>query len=197
MTITENQQPSAIHVEESPLRQVGEQVGAMWWVPLVAGLLSIGFGLAILATDWTVKALVVVAGIMLVLRGVSLAFNPSYAADGAGEQVFAGVVTIVAGIVLIAWPEPTLLVLAFVFGGLLAISGAFHVVSCAARRRHMAHWILGVAIGAVELLLGIWVMRRPEVTLTLVITVLGLWTIITGVIYCILAFEVRSASDGG
>jgi uncharacterized membrane protein HdeD (DUF308 family) len=194
MTTTSDQQTTVIHTEESPLRQVGDQVGAMWWVPLVAGLLSIGFGIAILEIDWTVKALVVIAGITLVVRGVTLAFNPSYAADGAGEQVFAGIVTAIAGIVLIAWPEPTLLVLAFIFGGLLAVSGGFHVVSCVARRRHMTHWLFGVAIGVVELLLGIWVMRRPDVTLSLVVTVLGLWTIITGVIYCILAFEIRSVA---
>lgn len=193
MTDTELQ-TTVVHPEESPIRQVGEQVGEMWWVALVAGVLSIGFGLAILATDWTVKALVVVAGIVLVVRGVTLAFNPSYAKDGAAEQVVAGVVTIIAGVVLIAWPEPTLLVLAVIFGGLLALSGAFHVVSCIARRHHMTHWGIGVSIGVVELLLGIWVMRRPEVTLTLVITVLGLWTIITGVIYCVLAFEVRGAA---
>jgi len=44
------------------------------------------------------------------------------------------------------------------------------------------------------LLLGIWAMRRPEVTLALLITIIGLWAVATGVIYCVLAFEIRSAS---
>ncbi len=178
----------------SPIREVAAQVGRLWWVPLVAGLVSVGFGIAVMTIDWTVKALVVTAGILLVIRGLALCFNPSYAADGAAEQVAAGVVGVIAGIVLIAWPGPTLLVLAIIFGAFLALSGGFHVVSCVARRRHMPQWGFGVAVGVVELLLGIWVMRRPDVTVNLVITIIGLWTVITGVVLCVQAFEIRHAT---
>lgn len=191
--MTYETQVQASHPDgQSPIRQVGTQVGHLWWVPLIAGLVSIGLGFAVLTTDWTVKALVVVTGIVLVIRGLALAFHPSYAADAAGEQVVAGVIGIIVGVVLIAWPAPTLLVLAEVFGIWLAASGGFHVVTCVARRRHMAQWGLGVAVGVIELLLGIWVMRRPDVTVNLVITVIGLWTVVTGVIYCVQAFEIRS-----
>lgn len=34
-------------------------------------------------------------------------------------------------------------------------------------------------------------MRRPEVALSVVVVALGLWAVITGVLYCVLAFEVR------
>ena len=177
---------------ESPIRQVGDQIGRLWWVPLAAGLLSFGFGLAVLATDWTVRALVVVTGVALVVRGLSIAFNPTYAADGAAEQVAAGVVGVVAGVLLLAWPEPTLLVLAVILGGWLALSGAFNIVTSLARRRHLDLWGVGVAVGVVELLLGIWAMRRPEDTLSLLVTVIGLWAVITGVILCVQAFELRA-----
>ncbi len=193
---TQNTQlpPAPMPVETtSPIRQLGAQVGHLWWIPLLAGLLSIGLGLAVLATDWTVHALVVVTGALLVVRGIALAFHPSYARDGAGEQVAAGAVGIVVGVILVAWPGPTLLVLAVVFGIWLALSGAFHVMTCVARRRHMEQWWLGGLIGVVELLLGVWVVRRPEVTVSLVITVIGLWMVVTGVIYCVQAFELRTA----
>ena len=48
------------------------------------------------------------------------------------------------------------------------------------------------SLGVIELLLGIWAMRRPEATLALLITIIGLWAVVTGVIYCALAFEIRS-----
>ena len=185
--------PQQETVQPSPIREVGLQIGHLWWIPLVAGLISIGFGLAILATDWTVKALVVFTGIIIVIRSIAEAFNPSYASDSAWEQVVAGVVGVIAGVVLIAWPGPTLIVLAVTVGAILTVSGVFHVVSCLARRRTMDLWGLGAVMGGIELLLGIWVMRRPEATLTIVITVVGLWTIITGVIQCVQAFELRAA----
>ena len=175
-------------------RQLAEQVGHLWWVPLVAGLVSIGFGIAILVSDWTVHALVVVTGIALVVRGLAVAFHPSLAVEGAHERLGAGFLTIVAGALLIFWPKPTLLVLATVFGICIALSGCFHIVVCVARRKEMAQWGIGLGLGVLELLLGIWVMRRPDVTLSIVVTVIGLWTVISGVIYCVQAFEIRNAA---
>ena len=182
----------AAYPSSPPLQQLAVQVSHFWWVPLLTGLISIGLGLAVLASDWTVKALVVTAGIFMVVRGLATAFSPHYAAGGRGEHVLAGVIGMVAGIVLIGWPEPTLLVLAVVLGAFLTVSGAFHIISSVARRHAIPHWFFSVGVGVVELLLGIWVMRRPDVTLDLIITVFGLWAVITGVIYCVLAFEVRS-----
>jgi uncharacterized membrane protein HdeD (DUF308 family) len=173
---------------------VAVQISHLWWVPLISGLISIGLGLAILANDWTVHALVVVTGFVLVVRGLALAFNPTYAADSHGEQIVAGVLGAIAGIVLIAWPGPTLLVLAVVVGAWLTVSGGFHIVSCISRRKTMAHWVFGLAVGVIELLLGVWAIRRPDITLNLLITIIGLWVVLTGVIYCALAFEIRGAA---
>jgi len=186
---------SASIEREAPMKQVADQVSHLWWVPLVAGVVSIGLGLAMMANDWTVKALVVVTGIFIMFRGIALMFNPTHAADSRGEQVAAGVAGIVVGLILVAWPQPTLLVLAFALGAWLAVSGTFHAVTSVSRRKTRRHWFLGLAFGVVELLLGIWAMRRPEVTLSLLITLLGLWAVITGVIYCVEAFELRNAAN--
>ena len=178
----------------SPLGEVAEQIRHLWWIPLLTGLVSIGLGLAILATDWTVPALVVITGLVFIIRGIALAFSPSYAGRTAGEQVVAGIAEVIAGIVLVAWPGPSLLVLAFFTGAWLAVSGGFHIVTSFARRHELPHWGFTFALGVVELLLGVWAMRRPEVTLALLITIIGLWAVVTGVIYCVLAFEIRGAA---
>jgi uncharacterized membrane protein HdeD (DUF308 family) len=173
------------------LEQMARQVSRWWWVPLVAGLLSIVLGLAILASPWTVKALVVVTGLLFVVHGVSLVVSPAYAGDSRGEQVLAGILGIIAGIVLLAWPGPTLLLLAVFAGAWLAVSGGFNIVMSIARRHTLPYWGLTTAVGVVELVLGLWAMRRPEVTLSIVVVALGLWAVVTGVLYCVLAFEVR------
>ena len=180
--------------QHSPLQELAEQIRGLWWIPLLAGLISVGLGLAILATGWTVHALVVITGLLLIIRGIALALNPAYAGRTSGEQVIAGIIGIIAGVVLVAWPGPTLLVLAFFVGAWLAVSGSFHIITSFSRRRELPHWGFTLVLGVIELLLGIWAMRRPEATLALLITIIGLWAVITGVIYCVLAFEIRSAS---
>ncbi len=189
-----SQDTAPLEARHSPLREVAEQVRQLWWVPFAAGLVSIGLGLAILATDWTVTALAVITGLIFILRGIALAFSPAYAARTAGEHVRAGVAAIIAGIVLVAWPGPTLLVLAFFAGAWLTVSGSFHIIATFSRRHELPHWGFTFAVGVIEVLLGIWAMRRPEATLALLVTVIGLWAVLTGVIYCVLAFELRRAA---
>ena len=179
----------------SPLRELAEQIRHLWWIPLLAGLVSIGLGLAILATDWTVHALAVVTGLVFIIRGIGLAFSPAYAGRTSGEQVAAGIAGVIAGVVLVAWPGPSLLVLAFFAGAWLAVSGSFHIVTSVSRRRELPHWGFTFSAGVIELLLGIWAMRRTEATLALLITIIGLWAVLTGVIYCALAFEIRGATQ--
>jgi uncharacterized membrane protein HdeD (DUF308 family) len=178
----------------SPLQEVAEQIRHLWWVPLLTGLVSIGLGLAILATDWTVRALVVTTGLVFIIRGIALAFSPAYAGKTSGEHIVGGIAGVIAGIILVAWPGPTLLVLAFFVGAWLTVSGGFHIITSFSRRHALPHWWFTFAVGVIELLLGIWAMRRPEATLALLITIIGLWAILTGVIYCVLAFEIRSAA---
>jgi hypothetical protein len=130
---------------------------------------------------------------MFVIRGVALALSPTYAVASRGEHVLAGVLGVIAGVVLIAFPHPSLLLLAFFVGAWLTVSGAFQIVVSVARRHELSHWGLTLAIGVIELLLGIWAMRRPDVTLGLLIDILGLWAVITGTLLCALGFEVRHA----
>ncbi len=178
----------------SPLRELAEQIRDLWWIPLLTGLVSIGLGLAILAAGWTVHALVIITGLVFIIRSIALAFSPVYAGRTSGEQLVAGIAGVIAGVVLVAWPGPSLLVLAFFVGAWLAVSGSFHIITSFSRRQELPHWGFTLAVGVIEVVLGIWAMRRPEVTLALLITILGLWAVMTGVIYCVLAFEIRSAA---
>ncbi|MGZ4746675.1 MAG: HdeD family acid-resistance protein [Oryzihumus sp.] len=177
--------------EGSVLPQAARQVSLLWWVPLLSGLVSVLVGLLILVTDWAVKGLVVVVGLLFLIHGVALVFSPVFARESRGEQVLAGILEVLAGVVLLAWPAPTFLVLAEFAGIWLVLAGGFHLVTSVARRHALPAWGLAAAVGAVELLLGLWVVRRPEVTLSLVVVVLGLWAVLTGVLQCVLAFEVR------
>jgi uncharacterized membrane protein HdeD (DUF308 family) len=173
------------------LNQMAGQVSRLWWVPLLAGLVSILLGLLILASDWGIKVLVVVTGLLFVIHGVSLVLSPAYARGSRGEQVVAGTVAVIAGVVLLAWPGPTLLLLAVFAGAWLAVSGGFNIVTSISRRHTLPYWGLTTAVGVIELVLGLWAIRRPEMALSIVVVALGLWAVITGVLYCVLAFEVR------
>src|ERR1019366_8487165 len=79
---------------------------------------SIGLGLAILAAE---HALVIITALVFIIRGIALA-------------------CVIAGVVLVAWPGPSLLVLAFFVGAWLGVSGSFHIVTSVSPRRELPHW---------------------------------------------------------
>jgi uncharacterized membrane protein HdeD (DUF308 family) len=50
-------------------------------------------------------------------------------------------------------------------------------------------------LGLVEIPIGIWAMRRPGLTLSVVITLAGIWAIVTGIWQIIVAFEIRKLPE--
>jgi len=167
------------------------QVNERWRIPLLAGLVSAALGLAVLAAGWSAGSLGVVTGLLFIVRGAALALNPAYAAKGSGEHVLAGVTGALAGLVLFAWPGPTGHVLVLFAAVWLVVSGGFQVVASAARRRQLPCWRLTLALGVIELLLGLWAMRTPSATSVSTGAVLGIWAVMTGILLSVLAFEIR------
>ena len=163
-----------------------------WWGPLVVGVLSVAAGCAVLTASWTIQRLAYFAGIFFIVRGLTLAFNPIYRGTSMFVSVLAAISGALAGIVLIVWPGPSLLVLAIFIGAWLTVSGAFNIVTAVSVRRVLSHWVLLLIFGVAELLLGMWALRRPAFTLALSITVVGFWAIITGVALCLLALELHN-----
>ena len=189
----------AAETTQSLLGELGDraaQVKERWWIPLLAGLVSAALGLVVLAAGWSAGSLGVVTGLLFIVRGAALALNPAYAASGSGEHVLAGITGALAGLVLFAWPGPTGQVLVLFAGVWLVVSGGFQVVVSAARRRELPYWRLTLALGVIELLLGLWAMRTPGVTLVSTAAVIGIWAVMTGVLHCVLAFEIRTATQG-
>ncbi|HEV2377252.1 MAG TPA: DUF308 domain-containing protein [Streptosporangiaceae bacterium] len=189
-----SQSASAAESAQTLLRELGNRAGQVrdrWWIPLSAGLVSVALGLAVMAAGWDVGSLSVVAGVLFIVRGAALVLNPAYANRTSGEHVLAGVAGALAGLVLLAWPGPTTLVLVLFAGVWLAVSGGFQVVVSVARRRELPSWGFTLALGVAELLLGLWAMAGSGTTLVPASTVIGVWAVVTGVIYCLLAFETR------
>lgn len=180
---------------QSLMRDLGERarpVSDRWWIPLGAGLVSAALGLAVLAGGWTPGSLGVMVGVLFIIRGAFLALNPAYAARTSGEHVVLGIAAVAAAIVLAAYPGQTQLSLVVFSGVWLVVSGGFQAVLSVARRQELTSWRFTLALGAAELLLGLWVMRTG--TTASAGTVIGVWAVATGLLCSVLAFEIRTAS---
>lgn len=109
----------------------------------ILGVLSIIIGLwAVRHVVLTLLALVVFLGIYWIISGVIDIFT-ALAHRGTpdrGWTVFTGVLSVIAGLIVLAWPGPTLLVLAIVLGIWLLIFGVMEIM--AAFRLRRAHEVV-------------------------------------------------------
>ena len=98
-----------------------------------------------------------------------------------------GVVSVVAGVLAIAYPDLTLLALGIFAGVSLLMIGIVEVVEAIAGAPESR--ALSAIVGVLSLLAGLVCLRRPGESLLALVIVLGFWLIIEGVIRFIGAFR--------
>jgi uncharacterized membrane protein HdeD (DUF308 family) len=98
-------------------------------ISALIGVLSIGIGLMLLRSPFQALEVMIFAlgfwwvfsGILDIIRGFQLA-------TGKGWAIFMGIITLIAGMVILAYPIDSAQVLAFVGGIMLIVLGVFEVV---------------------------------------------------------------------
>jgi uncharacterized membrane protein HdeD (DUF308 family) len=171
-----------------------EQVASSWWVFLLAGVISIVFGLLILSIDWTLNGLAAFVATLFIIQGAAYLITRPLDGGSRTTNVIAGLLGIAAGIALLVWPSRGLYVVAVFIGAWIVVSGVLHIVGALANRQ-APHWWLVLILGVIETPLGIWAMRRPGITLAILITLIGVWAIVMGIWEIAIAFEVRKLAE--
>jgi uncharacterized membrane protein HdeD (DUF308 family) len=102
-----------------------------------------------------------------------------------GSRILAftvGVVTIIAGVVLLAWPDRTIVVVARVAGLLIAVIGVGEIIEALTIRTRGSYWGLLLVRGLLNLIMGVLLLVWPDITVTALVWLFGLDLIITGII---------------
>jgi len=125
------------------------EIAVSWDAPHRLGGLLLGAVLVVgglLAAFWpgvTVWTLAVLTGVSLILHGIGrlvLAFVARAEVPGWGWLALAGALNVVVGILALAWPEATVLVLCLVLGVQVVLFGVLLVISAFLdRSRSRAH----------------------------------------------------------
>jgi uncharacterized membrane protein HdeD (DUF308 family) len=94
-----------------------------------------------------------------------------------------GVLTLLGGIVVLAWPGETLLVVAVLFGVQLIVSGIFRFVAALASDDMTGGTrVLLALLGVLSVIIGLWAVRHVLLTLLALAVLLGIYWIVSGVI---------------
>jgi uncharacterized membrane protein HdeD (DUF308 family) len=107
----------------------------------------------------------------------------SLLADHWGFVLTYGVITVGFGIVLAAWPDETLKVIAVLIGIQLIITGVFRIIlAIASTSLDGGARVLVGLFGALALMVGLLCLRDPMQTLLAIGVILGVWWFAAGVV---------------
>jgi uncharacterized membrane protein HdeD (DUF308 family) len=178
---------------------LGDLGGAWGWV-LAFGIVSIIAGIiAFFFTGATLVAIAVLFGLQLVFAGI-FRFMATFAIPGhhawlRGLTALLAVVSLAAGIYLVAHPLLSLLVLAFVLGLFWVVSGVVELF--VAIENHDTPGRGWVALsGVLGIIAGLLVSFYPGISLVTLTIVLGVWLVLFGVIEVMAAIRLRSLGRG-
>src|SRR5687768_12642570 len=113
-------------------RDTADTLARGWWIGLVAGLISIVFGILVLTIDWSVESLAIFVGALFILEGIAWVMGRPLDGSARTWTLVLGILSAATGIVVIAWPEIGLLTLAIFFGAALVARGVAHIVGALA-----------------------------------------------------------------
>jgi uncharacterized membrane protein HdeD (DUF308 family) len=161
---------------------------------IARGILAVAVGVVALAwPSVTVLALVILFAIYAFMAAGTeavRAFNTQTAGPAIGHLLL-GLVNIGAGVIALAWPGPTALVLVLIVGawatvtGLLEISAGFRAAESAGTRA------LFFVSGLISIAFGIVLFARPGIGAVTLALVFGLFNLIYGISALVLGIDLR------
>src|SRR3954469_21040862 len=172
-------------------RDAAKRVASNWWRLLLNGLVLIVAGVLIFSIDWSVRSLSTFIGALFIFEGVSMALTAGIDERVRRGNIVTGLLSIAAGIAIIVWPAPGLVVVAIFLGAWLIVTGTIAVSGAFAAHRLLPDWWLLLILGLLEVALGVLALADPGATLAALITVGGIWAVAIGTMRVVLSFQLK------
>jgi uncharacterized membrane protein HdeD (DUF308 family) len=115
-----------------------------------------------------------------------------------GWVLFFGIITVVLGILALAWPGHTLIAIAVVFGVQLVVMGVFRfVASFAFPDLSGGTRVLYALLGVLSLIIGLYALRHVLITIVALALLLGIFWVVNGTTELFTAISQRELPNRG
>ena len=115
-----------------------------------------------------------------------------------GWMMAFGIISLLAGVTVLAWPGRTLIVVAVLFGIQLVVTGIFRFVAAfASEDLTGGSRVLLAVLGVLSLIVGLYAVRHLLVTLLALALLLGIYWIVNGAVELFMALSARAVPGRG
>ena len=167
-----------------------------WWVLLLRGIFAILFGIVALAYPGiTLGSLVIYFAVFALVDGISNVFHAFFGREDNESWwvlLLEGLLGIAFGVITLQAPGMTALLLLLYIGFWAMATGVLRII-LAVRLRHeiTGEWWMALG-GLASILFGVAMLAHPGAGALAVLTLIGVWSIVTGLSLVFLSFKVKS-----
>lgn len=172
-----------------------------WWVPLIQGIASVIIGVLLLTNPaTTLIAIALFLGAFWFVGGIFDVIGAFTRRDGDKGwfwPLLAGIISIIAGLLLLSQPIAGAIILpvtlAILIGAGAVVSGIFNIIWAIRVRKEIQGEIWLILWGVISILLGIYVLANPGASAIALVFVIAILAIVGGIAMVISSFRLRSA----
>lgn len=108
-----------------------------------------------------------------------------------------GVFAIIFALIAFFWPGATLLSFVLFFSAYMLVDGVFGIVAAVRAASNNQRWGLLVLEGILNILVGVLAFAMPGLTVLFFVTLMAVWSLITGILMIVAAFKLDPAYGRG
>jgi uncharacterized membrane protein HdeD (DUF308 family) len=171
--------------------------GRVWWTLLLRGVVAVLFGLA--ALFWpgkTLFVLILLFGAYTLVDGVFAIVGGITDSSRRWFLLIEGALGVVAGLILLAWPDLGALVLLYVIAFWAIVTGVMEILAAISLRREIDNEWMMILGGGLSVLFGVILAVLPGAGLLSLTWLIGAYAIIFGIAFIVLGFRVRNMGAG-
>lgn len=170
------------------------EISGNWWALLLRGIAAVLFGfLALVWPGPTLFVLIIFYGAYALVDGIFAIVAGVRAGRSSRRWLLMaeGAIGVLAGLVVVAWPGISALVMLYVIAFWAIFGGALRIVQAISLRREIDNeWTMALS-GALSVVLGLVLAVLPGVGLLSLIWLIGVFALGVGVSLIWLSFKVR------
>jgi len=164
------------------MEQTMKALSKNWWLFIVRGVVAILFGILIVA--WPIAGILTLAilfGIYVLADGIVSLMLASTHKDRRGWLIFWGITGIAAGVVALAWPAITAVVLFFIVAAWAFLTGIAQLVFAFTAPIRTGNRLLLALGGVFSIVFGFFLVARPDAGALALAWLIGFFAVMFGI----------------
>ncbi len=176
---------------QAEIQEARGELASWWWLFLVTGTLWILFSLMVLQFDLrSVKAIGWLAGFAFIVAGFNEFMIMVVMRGWRWLHAVLGILFIITGVLAIAWPDETFVVLANLVAWFLLFKGTLDIIIAFATKGQELWWVQ-LVVGILNIVIAFWAAGYPGRSAVLLVLWVGIASLTRGITELVVAFQLK------